>query len=54
LATENGVYNTASAVLPTTGIIPKKSHKSLKLLNLHPALYILMLEAVILNTGHIV
>lgn len=54
LATENGVYNSTSAVLPTTGIIPNKLHESLKLLNLHPALYILMLEPVILNKDHTV
>jgi len=53
-ATENGVYNTISAVLPTTGIIPNKVHENLKLLSHHPALYILMLEAVMLNTDHIV
>jgi hypothetical protein len=48
------LYNITSAVLPTTGIIPNKLHESLKLLNLHPAVYILLLEAVILNTDHIV
>jgi hypothetical protein len=37
-------------VLPTTGIIPNKLHESLKLLNPHPGLYILMHKAVILNT----
>jgi hypothetical protein len=38
----------------TTGIIPNKLHESLKLLNLHPTLYILMQEAVISNTHCIV
>jgi hypothetical protein len=37
-------------VISTTGIIPNKLHESLKLLNHHPALYILMQKAVILNT----
>jgi hypothetical protein len=41
-------------VLSTMGIIPNKLHESLKLLNLHPGLYILMPEAVILNPCHIV
>ena len=35
-------------VLPTKGIITNKLHKSFKLLNLCPALYILMQKAVIL------
>ena len=37
----------------TTGIIPNKLHKSLKLLNFRAALYVLMQQAVILNTCHI-
>jgi hypothetical protein len=41
-------------VLSTTGIIPNKLHESLKLLNLHPALYIHIQKAVILNTCCIV
>jgi hypothetical protein len=36
------------------GIMPNKLHKTLKLLNLRPALYILMQKAVILNTCRIV
>jgi len=43
-----------SLVLPKLGIIQNKLHKSLKLLNLHHALYILMRNAVILSTCHIV
>jgi hypothetical protein len=41
-------------VLSTMGIIPNKLHESLELLNLCPALYILMQKAVKLNTCHIV
>jgi hypothetical protein len=41
-------------VLSSMGIIPNKLHKSLKLLNLCPALYIGMQKAVILNTCCIV
>jgi len=41
-------------VLPTKGIVPNKLHKSLKLLTLHPAVYILMQKAVILIHSHIV
>jgi hypothetical protein len=37
-------------VLSTMGVIPNKLHESLKLLNLHPDLYILIQKAVILNT----
>jgi hypothetical protein len=37
-------------VLSTTGIVPKKLHESLKLLDLHFAPYILIHKAVILNT----
>ena len=44
MATDNGL------VLSTTDIIPNKLHESLKLLNLRPALYILMQKAVILST----
>ena len=36
-------------VLSTTGIIPNKLHESFKLLNLRPALYILIQKAVIFN-----
>jgi hypothetical protein len=36
-------------ILTTMGFVPKKSHESLKLLNLHPALYILMQKAAIIN-----
>jgi hypothetical protein len=43
MATESGVYNTTSAV---HGACYSKSHVSLKMLNLRPALYILMQEAV--------
>jgi hypothetical protein len=41
-------------VLPTTGIIQNKLRDSLKLLDHHPALYILMRKAVIIsyNTIH--
>jgi len=35
------------SVLPTTCIIPNKSHKKLKLPDLHPAVYILMRRALI-------
>jgi hypothetical protein len=52
VATANGLYNTT--ILSTMGIIPNKLHKSLKLLNLRPGLYILMQKAVILNIYHIV
>ena len=41
-------------VLSITGIIPNKLHKSLKLLNLWPGLYILMQKALVLNTFCIV
>jgi len=41
-------------LLPPMGIIPYKLHESLKLLNLHPGLYVLMPEAVKLNPCHIV
>jgi hypothetical protein len=41
-------------VVSTTGISPNKLHESLKLPNLHPALYILMQKTVILNTRRIV
>ena len=41
-------------MLSTTGIIPNKLHRSWKLLNLCPALYILMQKVVILNMCHIV
>ena len=41
-------------VLSTTCIIPNKLHESLKLLNPHPVLYILMQKAVTLNTCRIV
>jgi hypothetical protein len=41
-------------VLSTMGIIPNRLHKSLKLLNLHPALYILVQKAEVLNTCRIV
>jgi hypothetical protein len=41
-------------VLSTTIIIPRKSHESLKLLNLAPAVYVIMQKAVILSTCSIV
>jgi hypothetical protein len=41
-------------VLSTMGIIPNKLHRSLKLINLHHALYIPKQKAVILNTCHTV
>jgi hypothetical protein len=41
-------------ILYTMGIIPNKLQISLKLLNLCPALNILMQRTVILNTCHIV
>jgi len=41
-------------VLSTMGIIPKKLHGSLKLINLRHALYIPKQRAVILNTCHTV
>jgi hypothetical protein len=41
-------------VLLTTGVIPNKLHGSLKLLNLRPTLYILMLLAAVLNACCIV
>jgi hypothetical protein len=37
-------------LLSTADVIPDKLHERLKLLNLHPALYILMQKAVTLNT----
>ena len=40
--------------LSTMSIIPNKLHKSLKLLNLHTALYILMRAADTLITCHII
>jgi len=40
--------------LSTMSIIPNKLHKSLKLLNLHTALYILVPTADILDTRHII
>jgi hypothetical protein len=45
---------TIPLVLSTPGIISNKLHISLKLLNCHPALYIIMQKAVILHTCHIV
>jgi hypothetical protein len=42
MATKNGLYNTTSTI--HNGIIPNKLHKRLKLLNLLPALYILIWE----------
>ena len=41
-------------ILSTMGNIPNKLHVSLELLNLRPGLYILMQEAVVINTCHIV
>jgi hypothetical protein len=41
-------------VISATGIIPRKLNEILKLLDLRPALYILMQEAVILNACRIV
>jgi hypothetical protein len=41
-------------VLFTSGIIPHKLHNSLKVLQLHPALDILMQKTVILSTCHMV
>jgi hypothetical protein len=41
-------------VLPTTTIIPNKSHERLKLLNFALALYVIMQKAVILSTCFIV
>jgi hypothetical protein len=52
MATESGLYNTTSTI--HNGIISDKLHDSLKLLNLRPALYILMQKAVILNACLIV
>jgi len=46
--------NVAHVVPPKLGIIQNKLHKSLKLLNLHRAVCILMQSAVILSTCHIV
>jgi hypothetical protein len=43
-----------SLVLSTTGVIPNKLHKSLKMLSLRPAPYILMQKAAILNTCRMV
>jgi hypothetical protein len=45
MATENGLQ----PVLPTMGFIPNKLHRSLKLFNFFPALYILMQQEVTLN-----
>jgi hypothetical protein len=39
-----------SLVISTTGVIPNKSHESLKVLLLHPSLYILMHQAVKIHT----
>jgi hypothetical protein len=47
MATENGLYNTIST--NNIVIIPDKSYKSLKLLNLRPGLCLLKQKAVILN-----
>jgi hypothetical protein len=52
MATENSYI--ILLVLFTTGIIPNKLHESLKLLNLRPALYILMQKLVVLYTCRIV
>jgi hypothetical protein len=41
---------TITLVLSTADIIPNKRHDSFKLLNLHPAVYILMQISAILNT----
>jgi hypothetical protein len=41
-------------VLPTAGVIPNRFHEKLKLLDLRPALHILMQKALTLNTCHIV
>jgi hypothetical protein len=40
--------------LSTIGIITNKLHNSFILLSLHPGLHILMQNAVILNTFHVV
>jgi hypothetical protein len=58
MATENGLYSITSTIhngiIPIStihnGIIPNNLQESLKLLNLRPALYILMHKAVILHT----
>jgi len=50
MATDNCLYNTISTIHNGYYL---KLHISLKLLNLHPASYILMQKAVILNTCHI-
>jgi hypothetical protein len=52
MATENGLHKTL--VLWTMGIIANKVDESLKLFNLHPAVYILMHNALILKKTCIV
>jgi len=48
MATEIGVYNSISTI--HKGIIPNKLHESLRMLNLLPALRLLLEKAFILNT----
>jgi hypothetical protein len=52
MATECSVYSTISLIW--NGDYPTKLHNSLKLLNFHLGLYILMPKAVILKTCHMV
>ena len=52
MATESGQCR--KIVLSATGIFPNLSHEMLTLLNLHPALYITMQTAVIINKCRIV
>jgi hypothetical protein len=52
MVTENGLYTVISSLLSAMSIIPNKLRESLKLMNLHPGLYILMLKAVILNPSY--
>jgi len=47
METENGLYDTISTIIT---IITNKLHESLKLLNLHLALYILMQKIIVLHT----
>jgi hypothetical protein len=52
MATENILYNTTSSL--HNRYYPKQITKNFKLLNLCPALYILIKKALILNTCHTV
>lgn len=52
MAAERGLYSTIGII--RTGIIPNKLRGNLKLLIVRPGLYVVMQNAVVLSTWHIV